>query len=105
GIAAGGIVAVALAALGRGVWALVWQMNTTALAILLVTGAAARWRPQLCFDPAAPANLWRFSSHFTAASVVNYWLRNLDNLLVGAYLGRAALGFYSQAYHMMLYPV
>jgi PST family polysaccharide transporter len=105
GIAAGGVAAVALAALGYGVWALVWQTNVYALAVLLVTGAGARWLPRRCFHPAASANLWRFSSRFTAANVLNYWLRNLDNLLVGAFLGRAALGFYSQAYQMMLYPV
>src|SRR5262249_9751589 len=76
-----------------------------ALTILLVTWAAAGWLPGRRLDPGPLARLWRFSSHFTAATALNYWVRNLDNLIVGAYLGRAALGFYSQAYQMMLYPV
>jgi PST family polysaccharide transporter len=105
GVAAGGVTAVILAARGLGVWSLVWQSNVSALTILLVTWGAASWMPRRRFDRAVPASLWRFSGHFTAALVLNYWVRNLDNLLIGVFLGRAALGFYSQAYQMMLYPV
>jgi PST family polysaccharide transporter len=32
-------------------------------------------------------------------------VRNLDNLLIGRLLGPVALGYYSQAYQLMLYPV
>jgi PST family polysaccharide transporter len=70
-----------------------------------VTVGETRWAPDLRFEPGAAAGLWQFSSQFTAASVVNYCVRNLDNLLVGRFLGPAALGFYSQAYQLMLYPV
>jgi lipopolysaccharide exporter len=105
GVMGGGGVGVLLAATGHGVWALVWQSNGTIVAVLLATLCHARWTPRLQFDPAAAARLRRFSGCLTAASVVNYWVRNLDNLLVGRFLGSAALGFYAQAYQMMLYPV
>jgi PST family polysaccharide transporter len=105
GITAGGSVGVLLAATGHGIWALVWQSNATVLAALLATLGHARWAPRLQFDSAAAARLGRFSGCLTAASVLNYWVRNLDNLLVGRFLGTAALGFYAQAYQMMLYPV
>lgn len=104
-ISASGVIALGLAASGYGVWALVWQMNCQPLVILLLSLAGAEWLPGRHFDPALPARLWHFGSHLTAGAVLNYWVRNLDNLLVGAFLGRAALGYYSQAYQMMLYPV
>lgn len=105
GVAAGGALGVFLAATGHGAWALVWQINGTALAALLATLLAAGWTPGLQFDPAAARRLWQFGSRLTAASALNYWARNLDNLLVGRFLGTTALGFYSQAYQMMLFPV
>lgn len=37
--------------------------------------------------------------------LVNYFARNLDNLLVGKYFGAAALGYYDKAYKLMSYPV
>jgi PST family polysaccharide transporter len=36
---------------------------------------------------------------------VNYFSRNLDNLLIGKFLGSAALGYYDKSYKLMLYPV
>ena len=38
-------------------------------------------------------------------SVVNYFSRNSDNLLVGKVLGPASLGFYDRAYKLMLLPI
>jgi O-antigen/teichoic acid export membrane protein len=105
GIATGGGLGVLLAATGHGIWALVWQSNATALVVLLVTVGHARWAPRRQFDGAAAARLWRFSGCLTAAALLNYWVRNLDNLLIGRCLGAAALGYYAQAYQMMLYPV
>src|SRR5690606_13722706 len=36
---------------------------------------------------------------------INYWVRNVDNLLVGKILGEQTLGYYSKAYNLMLLPV
>lgn len=46
-----------------------------------------------------------FSSYQLAFSIVNYFSRNLDNLLIGRYIGSAALGFYDKSYRLMMYPV
>lgn len=37
-------------------------------------------------------------------SFVNYFARNLDNLLTGKYIGSAQLGYYDKAYTLMQYP-
>lgn len=46
-----------------------------------------------------------YSSYQFAFSFVNYFSRNLDNLLIGKYMGQSALGYYDKAYKLMLYPV
>ncbi|RBP58227.1 PST family polysaccharide transporter [Alkalibaculum bacchi] len=46
-----------------------------------------------------------FSSYQFAFSLVNYFSRNLDNLLIGKFIGSSALGFYDKSYRLMLYPV
>lgn len=37
-------------------------------------------------------------------NIMNYFTRNLDYLLVGAYMGETTLGYYQKAYTMNLYP-
>ena len=46
-----------------------------------------------------------FSSYQFGFNVVNYFSRNLDNLLIGKHMGQIALGYYDKAYKLMLYPV
>ena len=47
----------------------------------------------------------KFSSFQFGFNLVNYFSRNLDNLLTGKLLGDAELGYYNKAYTLMLYPV
>lgn len=46
-----------------------------------------------------------FSGYQFAFSFVNYFSRNLDNLLIGKFLGNVSLGYYDKAYKLMQYPV
>lgn len=46
-----------------------------------------------------------YSSYQFAFNVVNYFSRNLDNLLTGKFMGNTNLGYYDKAYTLMLYPV
>lgn len=46
-----------------------------------------------------------FSSYQLGFNFVNYFSRNLDNLLIGKVLGQSALGYYDKSYRLMLYPV
>ena len=47
----------------------------------------------------------RFSSFQFAFNFVNYFSRNLDNLLCGYYFGEVQVGYYDKAYKLMRYPV
>lgn len=46
-----------------------------------------------------------FSSYQFAFNFINYFSRNLDNLLIGKFIGQVPLGYYDKAYKLMLYPV
>lgn len=49
--------------------------------------------------------LLSFSGYQFGFNVLNYFSRNLDNILVGRYLGTASLGVYDKAYRLMRYPL
>jgi len=46
-----------------------------------------------------------FGGNLTGAGVLNYVVRNLDNVLIGWRWGAGPLGFYSKAYQLLLLPV
>lgn len=45
-----------------------------------------------------------FSKNQFLFSFINYFSRNLDNLLIGRYISSSELGYYSKAYNVSLYP-
>lgn len=46
-----------------------------------------------------------FSLFQFAFDFMNYFARNLDNLLMGHFMGQKKLGYYDKGYRMMLYPI
>ena len=99
-----GVVGVVLALLGAGVWALVAaQMAQTALytVILIVSRPPAL---RLLPDRAAFGELMYYGGGFTVSKIANYFALQVDNLVVGRWLGATALGFYGRAYELMAGP-
>jgi PST family polysaccharide transporter len=47
----------------------------------------------------------RFGANLTAFDFVNYFARNLDNVLIGRIWGPEQLGLYSRAYTLMMFPI
>lgn len=103
------ILAVVLAKMGFGLFALVLQTLLASLITLIWNLTTARRRYALSFEFAharkAIEKIRSFSGYQFAFTVVNYFARNMDNLLVSRFAGEAALGFYDKAYKLMLYPV
>jgi O-antigen/teichoic acid export membrane protein len=99
-----GALATMLAAFDYGVWALVWahlfQLSLKSLMFIIY----ARWIPRVGWDSAAARELVAFSGGITVARIANYLATNGDNLVVGAKLGDAAVGFYGTAYKIMVAP-
>ncbi len=100
-----GTAAVVLAWLGWGVWSLVAQTLIGSLVTLALARRGSSRPPRPAVDRAALRELLGFSLPLTGFNALNYWIRNLDNLIVGKFIGPAALGLYSRAYNLMLFPV
>lgn len=49
--------------------------------------------------------IWKYSSYQFCFNFINYFSRNLDNLLIGKVMGVDTLGYYDKAYRLMLYPI
>ena len=97
-------VAVPLALLGWGLWALVAayvaQAAVRALAATRAQPLPARWR----FETRAARELLAYGGGFTAARLGNYAALQLDNVIISRWLGAAALGVYGRAYQLMVMP-
>lgn len=90
---------------GYGAWSLIMQQIT-----MFVLKAVSIWifsRPSTAFiiDVKELKELFGFSSNMMATRVVNFFSRNIDNIVIGRVLGAAALGYYSIAYRILLLPV
>ncbi len=94
-----------LAFAGFGVWSLVWgSLAQAALEAALVLGLV---RPPVrpLLGRAEVRELLGFGAGVSLNNVVNYAARNGDNLVVGRWLGAAALGLYGRAYNLMTLPL
>lgn len=105
GAAAAGLAAVGAALAGWGVWALVVQQYADLLVIAAGAWTLERWRPTLVMRRTGATRLVRFGGHYTASALMFYLTTNLDKVLVGYFLGKEALGLYSQAFAIMMRPV
>lgn len=99
-----GAVGITCAVLHLGVWALVAaQLSQTAVEAALY-GALhpSAIRPGL--DLVALRELAGFGSNLTVAKLANFFALQGDYLVVGYYLGPAALGIYTRAYQLLALP-
>ena len=100
-----GVVGITMAALDFKEWALVGQQLTRAAFLAGFIWVQSRWFPRQRFRFSAFRDLLRFSVGQLGFNVVNYWGRNLDELLIGQALGERDLGIYQRAYSLMLMPI
>lgn len=100
-----GGVGVFLAYRGFGVWSLVYQMLGFTIINAILLWVLSSWRPRLQFALSDIKDILHFSANLTGFNILNYFARNMDQLLIGKFLGSQALGYYSLAYKIMLYPL
>jgi O-antigen/teichoic acid export membrane protein len=101
---AGAVAAVALAAAGAGAWALIAQGLVSAVLQLALLWAVSDWRPRARPSRARLRDLGGFGARMLATRVLFTLHRNVDNVLVGRFLGSGPLGAYALAYNLSLIP-
>lgn len=104
GVLLGGVIGVVMAMHGWGVWGLVMYNLSETLITSVLLMLASTWRPEFRFSRSAFSNLWSFGSAVVVSRIMNFFNRNLDNMLIGRYLGENPLGFYSLAYQSINLP-
>ncbi|HMJ33985.1 MAG TPA: MOP flippase family protein [Baekduia sp.] len=104
GLLAGAAAGVVTAAQGGGAWAIIAQQVVTALVTTILIVQCSPWRPSLHFSRRSLRDLGSFSGFVMGHRLLYYLHRNADNLLIGRFVGAAALGVYALAYNVMLIP-
>lgn len=99
-----GIVSILFAVAGFGVYSLVAMLLVKTFIFTLLLWVTSQWTPRWMFSWSSVRELLGFSGNLLGAQVLNYWVRNADNLLIGKFAGKDALGLYSRAYTTMLLP-
>ena len=100
-----GIAAIVMAVSGWGIWSLVGQMLLGSLASTVLVWPMLHEKPRPVLNAPALRELWGFSSGLFGSTVITYWARNADSLLIGKFLGQTELGLYGRAYSLMMLPL
>lgn len=99
------LLTIMLAFKGLGVYALVLMTVFTALIIFIWNISSVRLIFIFKPDFAAIKRIWGYSIYQFLAQLLNYFNRNLDNLLIGKFFTKADLGQYNKSYHLMQMPI
>jgi len=93
-----GILSLSLALYGAGVWSLAFNSISEILITLPIYFYFSNFRPTFHWDKINFRKIFSFSSFSSLTKIVNYWISNLDYLIIGKFLGPAQLGIYTLAF-------
>lgn len=100
-----GTLAIVAAFCGVGAYAIILQ-TVISSAIVFFWNFFTRPIHHISLHFAAPLRrIFSYSAFQFGFSLINYFSRNLDNMLIGRFLGSAQLGYYDKAYKLTTYPL
>lgn len=99
------VITIVLAFMGLRYYALAIQAILSALFTFVWNFATTKPQFKISVEMKSIKKVINYSGYQFAFNVVNYFSRNLDNVLTGKFMGNAELGYYNKAYTLMLYPV
>lgn len=99
------LAAVGAALAGAGYWALVVRQIVQVAAEAVGSWIACGWRPGLPVRRAGARKMVGFGLDITLYNIINYFARNADKVLLGRFYDSTILGFYGNAYQLMMMPV
>lgn len=101
----GVLIGIIFAWYGAGYWSLVFMQLAMAIANAVGVWVACGWRPGAPLRRSGIRSMLAFGGNLTGFNIVNYFSRNLDNVLIGQFRGPQELGLYAQAYKLVLLPI
>jgi O-antigen/teichoic acid export membrane protein len=102
---AGTVAAVWVALSGGGAWALVAQQLAMWIGKAIVVLLTTRFRPSFEMRISGLGPHFRFGLDTAGWSLVNFFARQVDPLVIAKFISTTALGFYSIAYRLMCLPM
>tara|TARA_R110002126_G_scaffold16625_7_gene66344 strand:+ start:6896 stop:8353 length:1458 start_codon:yes stop_codon:yes gene_type:complete len=100
-----GVVAVWMALQGYGVWALVYGTLAGKALSVLVSWILGGWRPRWVFRVNILREIWSFSTNLLGAQLTTYGFQQSDRVIITWLLGLEALGYYTAAQQLVLFPI
>ena len=100
-----GVVGITMAFEHMSYWAIVGNQLTYTVSGAALAWTVCRWRPSLPKRSTRLRELLTFGGNVTGFTVLNYFSRNTDDLLIGRFWGSHELGLYAKAYQLLLFPL
>lgn len=98
-------ISVVMGLTGFGYWSLVFLTLFQSLAFTIILWIYCPWKPKFIFWQKGIKEFLHFGAGISGFNIINYFSRNMDNVIIGKFLGTAMLGFYSKAYQLMMLPL
>lgn len=90
-------IAIYLAYINWGVWALVAQQLLLSLFTAIILWVLNRWCPNIVFSKESFRQLFSFGGFILLSNLINTLCNNIQGLLIGKFFVPATLGFFTQA--------
>jgi len=100
-VVVGGVVGIAAAGAGFGVWSLVAQLLTFEIVRTIALWIACKWRPRFRFSRRHVGDLLSFGANVVGYRLLRFANTRIDKLIVGSVLGATSLGIYVIAYRLL----
>ncbi len=97
--------AIIFAYMGYGVWSILIKILSREVFISLLYFIFYPVNQRPVFNKNSFNSMFKMGRNVAGESMINYWSRNADNLLIGKMLNSGALGVYSKAYAVMMLPL
>lgn len=98
-------IAIGMALVGFGAWALVAQQVAQAALTLVLLVALAQWLPGWIDRRATIRPFLRYGVGVAGSQLLSYASKNVDSIVIGARFGATSLGLYNRAFQLMMLPL
>lgn len=92
-----GVIGIAMAYMGYGVWALVGQQISNQLLTTILFWLYNKWMPKVVFSRASFNDMWAFGSKLLASSLIDTAWKEVYQVVIGRCYSPATLGLYTRA--------
>ncbi|WP_104494910.1 lipopolysaccharide biosynthesis protein [Acinetobacter indicus] len=99
------VISITMAYYGYGFWSLAWGTVVGALVTTLLYFKGSSFVPKRPKIVKGIRDIINFGANVTLFELLNYFHRNLDNILIGRVWGPLVLGLYTRAYQLMMLPI